>query len=348
MKKVISLFLSIVMLISVTAGMSITAQAAGWLSKSTNINLNQQYTLYCTNNDLAYTTLGSNGYYKGLHINVPVSGSVTFNFESDYKYACPDITIYKSTDLDNSISRFGPEREYNSAYGVYKTTINTSLTSGEYYVLCDIYDCYDYIRDGRKDGSFKVLVNYKPNISTPSTLKVSTRNTTSLKLSWSKVSGASGYQLQRKSGDSYKTLTNTTAVNYTVKNLSAGTSYAFRVRAYRTVNGKKYYSGWKTLTTPTKPNKPTIKAPSTNKKHQIIVKWNAVSKCTGYQVQYSKKKNFSSVIATKTVSGRTKTSYTGKNFTKGKTYYVRVRSYKTVNNKKYYSAWSTVKKIKCK
>lgn len=32
--------------------------------------------------------------------------------------------------------------------------------------------------------------------------------------------------------------------------------------------------------------------------------------------------------------------------TKGKTYYVRVRSYKTVSGKTYYSAWSASRKVK--
>ena len=35
-----------------------------------------------------------------------------------------------------------------------------------------------------------------------------------------------------------------------------------------------------------------------------------------------------------------------KNLKKGKTYYVRIRVYKTVKNKKLYSKWSPVKKVK--
>ncbi|MGN0522802.1 MAG: fibronectin type III domain-containing protein [Eubacterium sp.] len=197
------------------------------------------------------------------------------------------------------------------------------------------------------DGvNYGLKVNYY--VPKPSNFKVSTRNTSSLKLSWNKVSGASGYQLQRKVNGNYKHIAYTSNNYYTVKNLSSATSYAFRVRAYKTINGKRYYSSWRTLTTPTKPSKVSIKTPSTNSKHQIIVKWKALSRGSGYQVQYSRKKNFSSVIATKNVSGKTNTSYTGNNFTKGKTYYVRVRAYKTVNGKKYYGAWSSVKSIKCK
>lgn len=217
-------------------------------------------------------------------------------------------------------------------------TFTADLSKGTYYIKVSKGDT----------GKYKLSWNINVKVSKPNDFRISTRKTTSLKLSWSKVSGASGYQLQRKSGDSYKTVANTSSTSYTVKSLSAGTGYTFRVRTYKTLGGKKYYSSWRTLSTVTKPAKPSIKTPGTNKKHQIIAKWKKVSKCTGYQVQYSRKKNFSSVIATKTVSGQSKTSYTGKNFTKGRTYYVRVRSYKTFNGTKYYSAWSSVKTIKCK
>ena len=37
-----------------------------------------------------------------------------------------------------------------------------------------------------------------------------------------------------------------------------------------------------------------------------------------------------------------------KKLTAGKTYYVRIRAYKTVKGKKYYSAWSKVKDAKVK
>ena len=50
----------------------------------------------------------------------------------------------------------------------------------------------------------------------------------------------------------------------------------------------------------------------------------------------------------KTITKNNTTSYTIKNLKKGKTYYVKVRSYKTVNGKKYYSNYSTVKTVKIK
>ena len=71
------------------------------------------------------------------------------------------------------------------------------------------------------------------------------------------------------------------------------------------------------------------------------------SKITGYQVQYSLKKNFSSK-KTVTVSKAATTKVVIKKLKSKKTYYVRIRAYKKVKGKKYYSAWSKAKTVKVK
>lgn len=52
--------------------------------------------------------------------------------------------------------------------------------------------------------------------------------------------------------------------------------------------------------------------------------------------------------AKKIVKGGKTTSYVGKNFTKGRKYYVKVRAHKNVNGQKVYGKWSNVKSVKCK
>ncbi len=366
MKKVTSLLLSIAMIIGVLST-NVSAFAAGWLNYSREVVFDTDYSECCNSSDYrtyTYAPKSSDNYvyYDVLYFKVPTKGKVSLyvESESDYNtsyhinpfvgatYAATDYTIFNADDIDNEYVLWNDDNRdkcgYSSARGVYYEQHSAILNKGEYYILVS-YIAHDWTID-RIGYSFNI--GFTPSISKPSTLKVTTRNTTSIKLSWSKVGDVDGYQLQRKSGDTWKTLTNTTSNSHTAKDLKTGTNYHFRVRSYVEANGKKYYSAWKTLDTPTKPSTPAIKAPSTNKKHQIIAKWIKVSAGTGYRVQFSKKKDFSSVIATKTVSGISKTSYTGKNFTKDKTYYVRVRAYKTVDGTKYYGAWSKGKSIKCK
>ncbi|MGN0489572.1 MAG: PT domain-containing protein [Ruminococcus sp.] len=68
---------------------------------------------------------------------------------------------------------------------------------------------------------------------------VSTKNKT-VKLTWSKVSGAKGYIIYGANcGKTMKKLKTTTAKSYTLKNLKKGKYYKYMVVAYKTVNGKQ-------------------------------------------------------------------------------------------------------------
>ena len=68
----------------------------------------------------------------------------------------------------------------------------------------------------------------------------------------------------------------------------------------------------------------------------------------GYQIYLSTSKNFTTKTTKKvTVSGASSLSKNVTGLKAGKTYYVKVRSYKTVNGQKVYGAFSTTKKATC-
>lgn len=80
------------------------------------------------------------------------------------------------------------------------------------------------------------------------------------------------------------------------------------------------------------------------KGHKIKAKWNKCStSATGYQIYWAKDKKFKKVVAKTTIRGRRYKTYTGKNFTKGRKYYVRIRAYKKAGGKTYYGPWSNIK-----
>lgn len=73
-----------------------------------------------------------------------------------------------------------------------------------------------------------------------------------IKLTWKKVSGASGYQIQRYSPSkkkyvTVKTITKGSTVSYTNGSLKASTTYKFRMRAYKQSGGKKTYGSWSSV-----------------------------------------------------------------------------------------------------
>ncbi|MDD6729120.1 MAG: fibronectin type III domain-containing protein [Eubacteriales bacterium] len=84
----------------------------------------------------------------------------------------------------------------------------------------------------------------------------------------------------------------------------------------------------------------------TTKANTIRFTWGKVSKCDGYQIQYSTSKSFKSK-KTVTIKSRKTCTATLKGLKSGKKYYIRVRAYKVVNGQKIYGNWSTTSK-KCK
>lgn len=72
-----------------------------------------------------------------------------------------------------------------------------------------------------------------------------------LKVTFGKVTGATKYQVQYKTGTSVKTVT-TTTTSKTIKSLKSGKKYTVKVRALtskNTVNGKTQYGAWSTAKT---------------------------------------------------------------------------------------------------
>ena len=114
-----------------------------------------------------------------------------------------------------------------------------------------------------------------------------------------------------------------------------------------TIKGKGNYSFTKTLTFKINPAKTTVSKLTAGKKSITVAITKKSTQVTGYQIQYSTSKTFSKAT-TKTISSYKTTKYTLKSLSAKKTYYVRVRTYKTVGKTKYYSGWSTYKYVKTK
>ena len=124
----------------------------------------------------------------------------------------------------------------------------------------------DYIvqyASGRKNvGTYKVIVTLKDNYSGKKTLSftINPKGTAISSLSkskkaftakWKKQSAqTSGYQLlystnsKFKSRNKYVTVSSYKTTSKTIKKLAAKKKYYVKIRTYRSVSGKKYYSGW--------------------------------------------------------------------------------------------------------
>ncbi len=80
------------------------------------------------------------------------------------------------------------------------------------------------------------------------------------------------------------------------------------------------------------------------KKNGFKITWKKVSGVKGYQIKYSTNKYFfESLTRSKNVKKAKTTSATVKDLRKGKTYFVKVRTYKIVKGKKVYSIGQRLK-----
>jgi fibronectin type 3 domain-containing protein len=82
----------------------------------------------------------------------------------------------------------------------------------------------------------------------PATPKITVKSTKSkqVAVTWKKATGASGYEVYRSTtkNGKYSKLTTTTKLTYTNTKLTGGKKYYYKVRAYRTVDGKKVYGSF--------------------------------------------------------------------------------------------------------
>ena len=99
----------------------------------------------------------------------------------------------------------------------------------------------------------------------------------------------------------------------------------------------------------TVPDKAVISKAAKSGSTSIKVTWKKAassSACSGYQVVLATNSGFTKNVKKVTVSGKSTVSKKVTGLTKGKTYYAKVRAYKTVNGVKVYGLYSTVKKVK--
>ena len=166
-------------------------------------------------------------------------------------------------------------------------------------------------------------------------------------LTWTKVNGAEGYEVYRATSKKgkYTKIASVTKTSYKNSKLKAGKTYYYKLRAYKTVNNAKVYGDYSTVVAAgTQTSKPSLKVVAGKKKATLT--WKKVSGADGYEVQMSTSKS-GKYKKIKTVNAKT-VKYTKSKLTKGKKYFFKIRTYRTLGSKKIYSSWSTVKSVKIK
>lgn len=134
-----------------------------------------------------------------------------------------------------------------------RSYIDTGLSTGTAYY----YKVRAYKTSGstRYAGSYSNIASAKPALAKVKSVKAKNvkakkkAKTGSAKVTWKTVSGASGYTVYRslkknKGYKAVKTVKGSKKKSWTVSKLKKGKQYYFKVRAYRTIKGKKVYGAY--------------------------------------------------------------------------------------------------------
>ena len=218
-------------------------------------------------------------------------------------------------------------------FSVSKLTPNTTVK----FRVC----AYTTVSKKNIAGAYSKTVSIKPAVVVPSSLALSSANSTSVSLTWGKVSGASGYTVYSYNGSKYTKIADVTTNKYTVKSLKANTSYKYAVRTFIKSGKNTYYSTYTAaLSVKTAPAAVTGLEVTAAKDTTVALKWNAAAGAAGYEVAVLKNGKW-------TVAGTTSgTSYTVKGLSNLTEYSFKVRAYGVVSKKNVYSSYCGAVKTK--
>lgn len=364
MKKFLSIVMSIVMLLSITAGVDLSAYASGWGDKAEKIQFNTIYTAEPSTldagehiNDMGVTI---DRYFDAFQFNVPIKGTVTLNMEAESKYYFPldyesriEYIIYNSKDMDNELDVDYRilTAGFSSARDIYYGKYEWTLPAGTYYLVLQ-YD-YNSFWGFDQEGICEFSLSYKPNFSRPSNIKTSSNSYSGFTVNWSKVANVDGYLIKYAtksdfSNAAYAKVANGKTTSKTINGRAANTKYYVKVQAYKKVNGVTYKSKWsETKTVKTLEKKAYIKSIS-SRANGFTVKWDKVNGKLGYQIRYATKPDFSNAAIIYAGNGNaTSKTITGR--AARKKYYVQIRSYVKQSNGNYkFDAWSPTKTVTTK
>jgi GH25 family lysozyme M1 (1,4-beta-N-acetylmuramidase) len=180
-------------------------------------------------------------------------------------------------------------------------------------------------------------------LTAPKTVKTTIASSSSIKIAWSKVTGASGYQIYRATSTkgTYKLVKTTTAGIYSYNNtkLTPGKTYYYKVRAYKTSGKSKIYGSYSKIIsgkiTPASASNLKVKLTSYE---DATLTWGTVKYVSGYQVYMATSSSGKYALVKQTKNN----SYNLSGLEPGKTYYYKVRGYISSGSSKVYGGFSTV------
>lgn len=317
---------------------------------------------------LLYFYISSTGMFK--HVDTEKSGNQMATEQSFYalvayqRFRNKKATLYDMTDADKACVMDLTDCSVTiskTAYIYTGKTIRPAVTvtckklDGTTITLKKDTDYTVTYKNNKMPGKATVVVKGKGDytgsvsrtitIAPMATVISSVTNTeTGIRLKWKKTTGAEKYIIYRKAGNGswkkYKSVKAANGCSFTDTKVTNGSKYAYKIRAY----ADGVYGAYSSIHTIYQVKQPALKVKKAGK-GRLKCSWKKNTKANSYQIMYGTK---ASMQGAKTIAikkaGTVKKTITG--LKAGKKYYVRIRSCKTVNKKKYYSSWSKTVNIR--
>ncbi|SMQ85003.1 SpoIID/LytB domain protein [Bacillus sp. OV166] len=242
-------------------------------------------------------------------------------------------TIYVNTTFDPRVGVTAMDNSDGDVTSAIKINgLVNSKTAGVYTLTYTVTDS--------SGNETTVTRQITVKLASPANLKAVASTYNSVNLSWSAVSGASGYEIYRSTSSTgtYTKIASTTSTSYSSTSLNTGTAYYYKVRAYKTVTPSAY-SGYSSVVSA----KPVLATPSSAKAassayNSIKTSWTAVSGASGYEVYRATSSTGSYYYAGSTTS----TIFNNSGLVTNTPYYYKIRAYRMVGSTKVYSNLSAV------
>ena len=177
------------------------------------------------------------GQVEGVSIKSQTSSSITVSWKKVKKITGYKVYVYNSS---------------KKKYEYYKSTNNTKLeikklsSAKEYKIKVR---AYKKVKGKEYYGKYSSV---KKEITTPAKVKNLAKksvSTNSIKISWNKVSRATGYKvyLYNSSKKKYEYYGKTSNTTMTIKKLKSSKQYKIKVRAYKTYNKNQYFGSYSSI-----------------------------------------------------------------------------------------------------
>ena len=222
-----------------------------------------------------------------------------------------------------------------------------NLDNGKMYY----YRVKAYIEvDGQKYYSDSATLQASTKLSGGITnLKMVSRTDNSIRISWDKVESDEGYEVFRGTSEKgkyvkVKTITDNNITSIVSTGLNSATTYYYKVRSYKTIDGNKQYGDFSTVKISTKPKAVDNLVLVNSTEKSIKIAWDEVKGADGYEIFKATGENGKYVK----VATTSDLNYVSLGVVKGQSYCYKVKAYKVISNKKIYGDYSKIIEVTVK